>query len=66
MSKSANLSKSYTNHCIRATIATVLDRQDTVKDNYSQSADSVFPYYIIKWRENTTLSEEFKNPIDTS
>jgi len=27
MSKSANLSKSYTNHCIRATVATVLNRQ---------------------------------------
>ena len=27
MSKSANLSKSYTNHCIRATVATVLNGQ---------------------------------------
>ena len=27
MSKSANLSKSYTNHSIRATVATVLNRQ---------------------------------------
>ena len=27
MSKSANLSKSYTNHCTRATVATDLNRQ---------------------------------------